>query len=123
DLGFSTGGTLRLDISTTAVTSTLAFALNQAALTGSPATTVALNPGNHTALTASTEYISFALIAASQQFATGAIATQRYAVFASPTYTAVGASVITTAATVAITDAPTAFTNVTINNSYALWVQ
>lgn len=78
----------------------------------------------HTALTASTEYIDVNFnLARTLQFATGALATQRAVVFQAPTYGFVGASTLTTAATVAIAGAPAAGTNATITNSYALWVQ
>lgn len=79
----------------------------------------------HTALTASAEFrsVSFEFGAGSLQHATGAITTQRAMVVDAPIYSFVGASTITNAATVAITDAPTAGTNATITNSYAFWVQ
>jgi hypothetical protein len=57
------------------------------------------------------------------QFAAGAKATQRAMYITAPTYGFVGASVITDAATVAISGAPVAGTNATITNSYAFWVQ
>ena len=57
------------------------------------------------------------------QWATGSLATQRAVLIQAPTYAFVAGSVLTNAATVAITNAPTAGTNATINNSYALWVQ
>jgi hypothetical protein len=59
-----------------------------------------------------------------RQFAPGAIATQREILAVAPTYAfAALASVITTAATFAITNQPQAGTNATITNAYALWVQ
>jgi hypothetical protein len=57
------------------------------------------------------------------QWATGAIATQRAVLINAPTYAFVGASTITTAATLAISGSPIASTNATITNSYAFWVQ
>jgi len=57
------------------------------------------------------------------QFATGAITTQRAMRVQAPTYGFVGASVITTAATLAISGAPVAGTNATITNPYALSVE
>jgi hypothetical protein len=95
----------------------------QAAGTGAPASTLSITPGNHTALTASTEYNSLVLFGVSQTFATGAITTQRYAVLAYPTYSFAAASTITQAATLAIVGAPSPGLNATITNSYALWVQ
>lgn len=57
------------------------------------------------------------------QFA-GGFTTQRAFVVRAPTYSSsVVATTITNAATVAITGAPTAGTNTTITNAYALWVQ
>lgn len=79
--------------------------------------------GAHTTLTASTESpdINFNL-ARTVQFATGALATQRAVRIQAPTYSFVGASVITTAVTFDIGGAPVAGTNATITNSYALRV-
>ncbi len=78
----------------------------------------------HTAQTASTEVIDWWIDGnATLQFATGAITTQRQNLIQARTYSAVGASVITTAATLVIDKAPVAGTNVTITNAYALWVQ
>lgn len=80
--------------------------------------------GAHTAVTASTELIDINYnLARTVQHATGALTTQRAFVIQAPTYSFVGASTITTAATLAITAAPTAGTNATITNAYALWVQ
>jgi hypothetical protein len=58
-----------------------------------------------------------------RQWSTGALSTQREFVFIAPKYKAVGASVFTNVATVAITGAPFADTNVTETNPYAFWVQ
>lgn len=57
------------------------------------------------------------------QFQTGAMATQREIYVSHPTYSFVGASVITDAATMAISGPPTAGSNATITNPYALWVE
>lgn len=58
------------------------------------------------------------------QWATGALTTQRCVLFQAPTFTAVGASTFTRAATVAISGPPVASTNVVITkNPYALFVQ
>lgn len=78
---------------------------------------------NHTNQTASTEISDFSLTAYTRQWATGAITTQRDTLFGIPTYAFVGASTITTAATVAIAGAPAVGTNATITNAYAFWVQ
>lgn len=72
-----------------------------------------------TTLAASTEAIGFSLTAATRQFATGAITTQRERVFASPTYSFVGASTITNAYNLDIGE-PIAGTNATLTNKFAL---
>lgn len=78
----------------------------------------------HTGQTASTELTDVLFdLSSSLQFATGALTTQRSVFIKARTYTAVGASVITTAATLAIEKAPVAGTNCTITNAYSLWVQ
>jgi hypothetical protein len=93
---------------------------------GSGSTTVgySFTGGAHTSLTASTERPLFTVdMAQSVQFATGALTTQRSFLIKAPTYRFVGASTLTNAATLAIDAAPTASTNATITNAYALWVQ
>jgi hypothetical protein len=81
------------------------------------------HPAN-TNQTLSTESIGVDFnLSATVQHATGALATQRAFVIKAPTYSFVGASTITTAATLAISAAPIAGTNGTITNAYALWVQ
>ena len=78
---------------------------------------------NHTSLTASTEYNDvYWNLARTVEFATGAIATQRAVRISQPTYSFVGASTITNAATVQIDGAPVAGTNATITNQIALRV-
>lgn len=98
-------------------------AIAPAASTGAPARSLTVNAAAHTALTASTEYSAFVYQGATQQFATGALATQRFLVFNNPTYAFVAASTITNAATLAISGAPVAGTNATLTNTMALWVQ
>ena len=80
--------------------------------------------GAHTTLTLSAEAIdvNFALNR-TVQFSTGALATQRAFVIQAPTYAFVGASTITTAATLAITGAPALGTNASITTPLAFWVQ
>lgn len=73
--------------------------------------------------TLSTEIPAVTLTTAGRQWATGALTTQREVLITAPTYSFVGASTITNAATLAIVDAPAAGTNATLTNSYALWVQ
>lgn len=80
--------------------------------------------GAHLNLTASTEYNSWNLaLNQTVQFATGNITTLRSGLIQATTYGFVGASIITNAATVAITGPPIAGTNATITNTYALWLQ
>lgn len=54
--------------------------------------------------------------------AAGATTTQREYLFTAPTYAAASATTITTAATVAITGAPIAGSNVTLTNSFGLYI-
>lgn len=72
-----------------------------------------------TTLTAGTEAIGVSFVGATRQHATNAITTQREFVFAAPTYSFVGASTITNAVTLDVT-APTAGTNATLTNKYAI---
>ena len=81
-----------------------------------------------TTLTASTESIgaqfggNTSAATVTRQWATGALTTQRENLFVAPTYGFVGASTLTTAATVAISGAPIAGTNATITNAFALQI-
>lgn len=99
------------------------FVFTQLADSGSP-TAFTLTGAAHTTLTASTEAtdVNFNL-ARTVQFATGALTTQRAMRIQAPTYSFVGASTITTASTLSISGAPTAGTNATITNAYALNVE
>jgi len=54
--------------------------------------------------------------------AAGAVTTQREYIFTAPTYAAASATTITTAATLAITGAPIAGTNVTLTNTFGLYI-
>lgn len=77
----------------------------------------------HTGLTASTESIDVNFdLDRTIQFATGALTNQRAFVVSPPTYSFVGASTITNAATAYIEGPPVAGTNATITNNYSLWV-
>lgn len=76
-----------------------------------------------TGCTASTEQSDVYLnLARTVTWATGALTTQRAIRIASPTYAFAGASTITSAATLYVSNAPQAGTNATITNAYALWV-
>jgi len=83
-----------------------------------------LTGGAHTSMTASTEDIGADFnFSATKQWATGAITTQREILIQAPTYSFVGASTITNAATFAISGSPISGTNATITNSYSFWIQ
>lgn len=77
----------------------------------------------NTGVTASTEAPDMLFnLARTVTWATGALTDQRAVKIMAPTYAAAAASTFTRAATVYINAAPTAGTNVTITNAYALWV-
>ncbi len=100
------------------------WSLTEGIATSGTSTGLTWTGGAHTGLTASTDIpaVNFNL-AQTVQHATGALATQRAFVVQAPTYSFVGASTLTKAATFAITGAPATGTNATITNSYSLWVQ
>lgn len=99
------------------------------ARTSGVASYLAIQTPADTTLTASTESIGMqfggnaSAATVIRQWATGALTTQRENVFVAPTYAGVAAMTITTAATLAVSGAPVAGTNVAITNPYALWVQ
>lgn len=119
NLRFGTGGTLTANLR--AVMSDSSFALTPGvATTGSP-NALSLVGAAHTTLTASTEASDVLFnLARTVQFSTGALTSQSAVKITAPTYGFVGASTITTAATVSISGAPVAGTNATITNAYAL---
>jgi hypothetical protein len=82
-----------------------------------------ITPSANTGTTASTEVKNFEYVAYTKTWAAGALTTQREVVWNAPTYAFASASTITTAATMAITNAPQAGTNATITKARALWVQ
>lgn len=91
--------------------------------TGNPRS-LGVGAGAYTNCTASTEQMDvYFQLNRTVQFATGAKAVQRAFVIDLPTYSAVGATTISDAATLAITGAPAASTFITITRSHALWVQ
>lgn len=111
-------------ITGTANTSSFSFAVTpSAAASGTQGSLQVVSPAS-TGQAASTEInaVQFNL-SATRQWATGAIPTQREFLIQAPTYSFVGASAITTAATVDITGAPIAGTNATISNAYALRIE
>lgn len=91
--------------------------------TGTVNPTLIVTDAAHTALTASTERHTVRLnTSVTQQWATGNFSTQRIVRIDTNTLTAVGASTITDAMTVAITGAPIKSTNVTLTNTHALYI-
>src|SRR3990167_5012788 len=80
--------------------------------------------GAHTTCSAGAEVLDVNInLNRTVQFATGAVATQRAMLIQAPTYSFVGASTITDAATFAISGSPAPGANATIDNPYSLWVQ
>jgi hypothetical protein len=114
--GLITGGTM---------TSTGAFNANgtatftPAARSTGAASFFTLTTPADTNQTLSTEAIGLNKTAATRQWATGALTTQREVFFGAPTYGFVGASTLTTAINVDIAD-PVAGTNATFTNTYGL---
>lgn len=81
------------------------------------------DPGQ-TNLTLSTEHSSiYYNLGSTKQFATGALATERAYLIDPPAYAFVGASVLATAATFAVSGPPSAGTNATITTGYTIWAQ
>jgi hypothetical protein len=81
-------------------------------------------PTPSASFTASTETVGFDVaMSRTATWATGALTTQREMLVRKPTYAFLGASTITTAATLAIEGVPVAGSNATITNAYSLWTQ
>lgn len=121
--GVGAGRIITADSGAVEIAGTDGLVITQAVNTSESPTAFLVTGGAHTTLTASAEAIDVDVdLARTVQFSTGAIATQRAMVIQAPTYGFVGASVITTAATVDITGAPIAGTNATITNSFGLRV-
>lgn len=82
-----------------------------------------ITPAAHTGMTASTEYSILAESGgATHQWATGALSSQRFHKLFQHTIAFVGASTVTDAANLWLQGAPSAGTNATLTNSWALWV-
>ena len=117
------GGTTLVMTLTTSGTLTLTQNVINTGTLGGLVYTGAIN----TAQTASTEISSFSWTSAGRQWAgsagAGTITTQREFLIVAPTYSFSSANTITTAATLAVTAAPTAGTNATITTALAFWVQ
>jgi len=97
--------------------------ITQAAAAAGVPTALTLTGGAHTNATASTELFDVTInLARTVQHATGGITNQRAIDISTPTYSFVGASVITNAATVYINRDPVEGANCTITNSYSMWV-
>jgi hypothetical protein len=73
--------------------------------------------------TLSTEIPSITITTAGREWATGALALQREVLITAPTYSFVGGSTITDAATVAISGAPVEGANATLTNTHALLIE
>jgi len=123
--GLAVAKQLQVGSTVTVTGSTVPLTLTQAAATSGSPVGLTLTGGAHTTLTSGTEAPDINLsLARSVQFATSTPATQRAMIVSNPTYTCNTASqTIGTAATLAIVAAPVPGTNVTISNSYALWIQ
>lgn len=125
----SSGSTNRFNASGTSVLSVANVAKVSATSENITFTTSSPSSGAYTGFTftqsaptnqtLSTEITGFKFTGQSRQWATGAITTQRETYFSSTVYTAVGASVITNAYG-AYFEAPTASTNITITNKFAI---
>lgn len=99
------------------------LALTQTVFTTGSPNILNLIGGAHTTLAASTEASDVIFnLARTVQFATGALASQRAVKIMAPTYAGVGAMTITNAVSLYISGAPIAGANMTLTNSYALWV-
>lgn len=106
------------------ITPTANLNINQAARSSNWVPSLLVAGGAHTGITASTELIGVDFnMARTVQFATGGKSVQREIVLRAPTYSAVGATTIQNAATISITGAPVAGTNMTITNSAALAIE
>ena len=122
------GSGLVLTAQTAAAGSPITTHVSQAVYTGGLPTALTVTGGAHTGLTAASEDVGANFnFSATKTWAAGAgpLAMQREVLFQAPTYVgnAVTPLVITNAATVAITGAPTQGANMTLSNPLALWVQ
>lgn len=119
----NSGSTTIISNTTQAGAFTNTFALNgvintQNALSSSWIPAQRINIGAHTGLTASTEFHSIYIPAFSWQWATGAIALQRFHRLEAPTLTAIAASSVTITSTLDVAE-PLAGTNISINSKTA----
>jgi hypothetical protein len=115
-------GTKRAEWSTT---SAGGLVLSPGAVSGGSATQFLYDTSNatHTGLTAESIDVNWSL-GRTVTFAGGsAPATQRAYVITAPTYAASSSDTIANAATLAVSGAPVAGANMTLSNSYSVWVQ
>lgn len=107
-----------------AVGSSGSFRVSTTAYTSGSETAFTFVPPAYTTMGASAEVLHFEIdLHHHTEHATGAITTQRSVRIVPTTHDFVGASTITTAATLAVEGPPIAGTNATITNNYAVWVQ
>lgn len=104
-------------------TATTAFghAFTSAVSAATAITFFSVTPSANTNQTLSTEINGFQYNTFTREWATGAIANQREFAVNAPTYAFVGASTITTAATLYVSGAPIAGANATITTAHAAW--
>jgi hypothetical protein len=124
--GVDTSGAYQWEVNSTQVAklNSQGLAATPVATTGAVAPALWIIDAAHTALTLSTERHSVLFdLGQTRQWATGALATERAMRVVAPTIAFVGSSTVTTAATVAISDAPAAGANATITNALALWLE
>ena len=96
------------------------FRLNKDETSGA-VTTYSFTGSANTGQTASTNIQGFLFTTGTRQWATGAITTQQEFLISSPTYSFVAASTITNAYSLYV-NAPTAGTNATITNAWAIGI-
>lgn len=116
----STGGTTSFAFGSSTLTNA-SFYIVHAAQSSAWKPTLRLDPGAHTGMTLSTEFPNVVVNTVTQQWATGALTTQRSVWIKSPTWGFVGASTLTDAYNFYV-DAPVAGTNATITRNWAVGV-
>lgn len=100
-----------------------ALEFNTTAMTSGVQNHFRFTAGLDTNITAGSELIDFQMdFTGAMQHATGALTTQRTVVIMPRTYSFVGASTITNAASFMIEGSPTVGTNATITNNLAFWI-
>lgn len=117
------GNTLITSASTLLYGTTTGLTVGTSVTTSGVTPTLTVSPSANTNQTASTESpdVNFNLTR-TVEWATGALATQRFVKISASTIAFVGASTVTNAATVGISGPPVAGANATITNAWSLWV-